>query len=166
MSVKLDRINQSILLSLQKDARQPIASIAENAGISTSPCQKGIKQLESQKVVSNCVANIDLSLICTSVTFLAEVTLQEHTAQAFRKFEKVIGREETLIECYQVSGSYDYFTRFICRDIEDYKAITDRLLAESPIQSIQSHCVLSKVKRFSGYPLNYLLNDKFPPSEG
>lgn len=158
MSVKLDNINQSILRSVQEDARLPIAAIADNAGISTSPCQKRIKQLEKQGVVTGYVANINLAKVCTSVTFLAEVTLQEHSSNAFRKFEDVIMKEETLVECYQVSGSYDYFARFICSDIEDYKVITDRLLAKSPVKSIKSNCVLSKIKRFSGYPLVYLLD--------
>ena len=157
--IKLDKINQSILLSLQEDARVPIATIAEEAGISTSPCQKRIKQLESKGVVINYVANLDLQKICNSVTFLTEVTLHEHSSYSFRKFEDSIRREETLVECYQVSGAYDYFARFICCDIDDYKEIADRLLANSPIKSLQSYCVLSKVKRYSGYPLKYLLDN-------
>lgn len=159
MTVKIDNINRSILQSLQEDARLSIAVIADSAGISTSPCQKRIKQLESQGVVTNYSANLEVSKICTSVTFIAEITLQEHDTRAFQEFDEVIAKEETLVECYQVSGSYDYFARFVCSDVEDYKSITDRLLTKSPIKSIQSHCVLSRVKRFTGYPLNYLLDN-------
>ncbi len=160
MNIKIDNINQSILRLLQEDTRLSIAAIADNAGISTSPCQKRIKQLENQGVITNYSANIEISKICTSVTFLAEITLQEHDKNAFKNFEKVIMEEDTLVECEQVSGSYDYFARFVCKDIEDYKSISDRLLSKSPIKSIQSHCVLSKVKRFTGYPLNYLLDNE------
>ena len=160
MNIKIDNINQSILRLLQEDTRLSIAAIADSAGISTSPCQKRIKQLENQGVITNYSANIEISKICTSVTFLAEITLQEHDKNAFKSFEKVIMEEDTLVECDQVSGSYDYFARFVCKDIEDYKSISDRLLSKSPIKSIQSHCVLSKVKRFTGYPLNYLLDNE------
>ena len=160
MNIKIDKINQSILRLLQEDTRLSIAAIADSAGISTSPCQKRIKQLENQGVITNYSANIEISKICTSVTFLAEITLQEHDKNAFKNFEKVIMEEDTLVECEQVSGSYDYFARFVCKDIEDYKSISDRLLSKSPIKSIQSHCVLSKVKRFTGYPLNYLLDNE------
>ncbi len=159
MGVKLDKINQSILLSLQKNARMPIAVIAEDAGISTSPCQKRIKQLESEGMIINYEASLNLEKICSSVTFLAEFTLREHNAYSFRKFEDAINKEPTLIECYQVSGRYDYFARFVCVDADDYKAITDRLLARAPIKNIQSNCMLSKVKRYSGYPLQYLLDN-------
>ena len=110
-------------------------------------------------MVTNYSANLEVSKICTSVTFIAEITLQEHDTRAFQEFDDVIAKEETLVECYQVSGSYDYFARFVCSDVEDYKSITDRLLTKSPIKSIQSHCVLSRVKRFTGYPLNYLLDN-------
>ena len=163
MSIKIDNINQSILRSLQEDTRLSIAAIADSAGISTSPCQKRIKQLESQGVITNYSANVELSKICTSVTFLAEITLQEHDKDSFQQFESVIMEEDTLVECDQVSGNYDYFARFVCKDIEDYKSISDRLLSKSPIKSIQSHCVLSKVKRFTGYPLNYLLDNNNLP---
>ena len=160
MNIKIDNINQSILRLLQEDTRLSIAAIADNAGISTSPRQKRIKLLENQGVITNYSANIEISKICISVTFLAEITLQEHDKNAFKNFEKVIMEEDTLVECEQVSGSYDYFARFVCKDIEDYKSISDRLLSKSPIKSIQSHCVLSKVKRFTGYPLNYLLDNE------
>ena len=159
MSIKIDNINQSILRLLQEDTRLSIAAIADSAGISTSPCQKRIKQLESQGVITNYSAHIEVSKICSSVTFLAEITLQEHDKNAFQQFEKVIIEEDTLVECDQVSGPYDYSARFVCKNIEDYKSISDRLLSKSPIKSIQSHCVLSKVKRFAGYPLSYLLDD-------
>ena len=159
MSIKIDNINQSILRSLQEDTRLSIAAIADSAGISTSPCQKRIKQLESQGVITNYSANVELSKICTSVTFLAEITLQEHDKDSFQQFESVIMEEDTLVECDQVSGNYDYFARFVCKDIEDYKTISDQLLSKSAIRSIQSHCVLAKVKHFTGYPLNYLLDN-------
>ena len=99
MSIKIDNINQSILRSLQEDTRLSIAAIADNAGISTSPCQKRIKQLESQGVITNYSAYIELSKICTSVNFLAEITLQEHDKSSFQKFESVIMEEDTLVEC-------------------------------------------------------------------
>ena len=102
MSIKIDNINQSILRSLQEDTRLSIAAIADNAGISTSPCQKRIKQLESQGVITNYSANVEISKICTSVTFLAEITLQEHDKDSFQQFESVIMEEDTLVECDQV----------------------------------------------------------------
>ena len=111
-------------------------------------------------MISNYAANLDLNRISPTVTFLCEFSLQEHNAYSFRKFEDAIRREATLIECYQVSGGRDYFARFVCANVEDFKVITDRLLANSPIGSIKSHCILSKVKRFTGYPLNYLLPDQ------
>ena len=94
MSIKIDNINQSILRLLQEDTRLSIAAIADSAGISTSPCQKRIKQLESQGVITNYSAHIEVSKICSSVTFLAEITLQEHDKNAFQQFEKVIIEED------------------------------------------------------------------------
>lgn len=161
MRLKLDPINQKILLTIQSDAKHPIAKIAEKSNISTSPCHKRIKQLENDKIILGYVANLDLSKVCDSVIFLTEVTLETHTVKSFAAFETAVKKEETLVECYQTSGSYDYFARFVCRNAEDYKEVIDRLMFNAPIKNMASSCVLSKTKKFSGYPLGHLMNDDY-----
>ena len=157
MKSKLDIINQKILMAMQSNAKDPIAKIAEKSNISTSPCHNRIKQLENDKVILGYVANLDIAKICNTVTFLAEVTLETHSTKSFQEFETAIKKEETLVECYQASGAYDYHARFVCRNAEDYKAITDRLMQKAPIKNISSSCVLAKTKKFSGYPLDLSL---------
>ncbi len=158
MKGQLDIINRKILVSIQNDARKSIAEVAHVAGLSTSPCHKRIKAMEKSNVILSYVANLDIATICDSVTFLTEVALKEHNPYSFRKFEEAVGKEDAMVECYQVSGNYDYFARFICRDVEDYRGVTERLTEQVPIANIQSHCVMSKVKKFSGYPLEHLLD--------
>lgn len=111
-------------------------------------------------MVNGYVAKIELSKICSSVVFLTEITLQEHDIHTFREFEKTIRNEKSMVECYQVSAAHDYLVRFLCTDINDYKEIADRLLEKTPIKSMKSHCVLSQVKHFSGYPLQYMLQEE------
>ena len=157
MNIKLDSINQNILRVLQIDAKHPISKIAEEAHISASPCHKRIKQLENDKVILNYTTNIDLDKICDHVMFMAEISLSSHITSAFKEFEKLVDQEDSMIECYEVSGSFDYLARFICKDVDDYKQVTDRLMQNASIKNISSTCILSKVKKFSGYPLERLL---------
>ena len=157
MSMKIDSINQKILRVVQTDAKHPIAKIAEHANISTSPCHKRIKQLENDKVILNYAANIDLNKVCDHVMFVAEISLSSHSTAAFKEFENLLEHEQTMIECYEVSGAFDYLARFICRDVDDFKEVTDRLMSNASIKNISSTCILSKVKKFSGYPLKHLL---------
>ncbi|WP_371227964.1 Lrp/AsnC family transcriptional regulator [Roseovarius sp. 2305UL8-3] len=158
MENPLDLVNRKILLLIQDNARRSIAEVAHESGLSTSPCHKRIKNMEKSGVILNYVANLDIGKICSNVSFLAEISLREHNPYAFRKLEAAVKSERSLVECYQVSGDYDYFARFICRDVDDYTGITERLTTKSPIAKIRSHCVLSKVKKFSGYPLEHLID--------
>jgi len=157
VTIKIDSINQKILLAVQTDAKHPIAKIADKANISASPCHKRIKQLEHDKIILNYAANLDLVKVCDHVMFLAEISLSSHSTAAFKEFETLVADEETLIECYEVSGAFDYLARFICRDVDDYKEVTDRLMRNTSIKNISSTCILSKVKKFNGYPLAHLL---------
>ncbi len=159
MKVKMDKINLEIVKALQADARQPIASVADYAGISTSPCQKRMKQLEAKKVVTGYVANVDLSRICRSVSFLTEISLREQSQQAYRKFEDAIAREPLLVECFHITGRSDYIARFVCPDVEEYRAVTKRLMENAPIKDMHSSVLLDRAKEFKGYPLDHLLED-------
>ena len=157
MNSKIDSINKKILLAVQTNAKLPISTVAETANISTSPCHKRIKQLEQDKVILNYAANIDLSKVCDHVMFLAEISLTSHSTSVFKEFEQAVSDEQTIIECYEVSGAFDYLVRFICRDVDDYKEVTDRLMHNASIKNISSTCILSKIKKFTGFPLAHLL---------
>ena len=159
MKIKMDKINREIVKALQTDARQPIASVAKQAGISTSPCQKRMKQLEAQNVVTGYVANVDLSRICRSVSFLTEISLREQSQHAYRKFEDAIGREPMLVECFHITGKADYIARFVCPDVEEYRAVTRRLMENAPIKDMHSSVLLNRAKEFKGYPLDHLLEE-------
>ena len=156
--VKLDSIDLRILGTLQRDARITNHSLAEKVGLSPSPCLQRVKKLEAAGLIGPYLARIELDGICRYVTVIATVTLKTHQHQDFKAFESLVRELPEVVECYKVSGSFDYCLRFVCPDLARYHVLTEELLMTGPgITQISSHVVLDPVKEFTGYDLGKLL---------
>lgn len=155
---KLDRIDIRILSALQKNARITNHRLAELVGLSPSPCLQRVRKLEKAGLIGPYLAHIDLDRICRNVTVLATVTLKTHEHQDFTAFEAAVQDLPEVVECYKVSGAFDYFLRFVSPDLAAYHALSESLLKSGPgIAQISSHVVLDRSKEFAGYQLDRLL---------
>ena len=156
--LKLDRIDLKILAILQGEGRITNHALAERVGLSPSPCLQRVRKLEGAGLLGPYLARIDLDRICRNVTVIATITLKSHEHEDFLRFEAAVGRLPEVVECFKVSGSFDYFLRFVCPDLARYHTLSESLLTDGPgIAQISSHVVLDKTKEFQGYSLERLL---------
>jgi len=125
---RLDRIDINILAELQRRGRITNAELAENVGLSASPCLTRVKRLEAAGYISGYSAIINLSKIGTSQIVFTSVTLGDHRRADFQKFERRISQYEELIECHLVSGGFDYLLKFVVRGIAEYQELMEELL--------------------------------------
>jgi DNA-binding Lrp family transcriptional regulator len=155
---RLDRIDLKILACLQANGRMPNNQLAEAVALSASPCLQRVRRLERQQVITGYLAQLALGRICRHVVVLAAVTLRSHAREDFQQFEAAVRAMPEIVECSKVSGTVDYFLRFVCASLDDYHALSDRLLHEGPgVAHLSSHVVLDRVKEFTGYPLDRLV---------
>lgn len=156
--IKLDRIDVRILKTLQEQGRITNQSLADQVGLSPSPCLQRVRRLEEAGVISGYMARVDADRISARVTVLGTVTLQDHNFEDFQKFEQTVMRTPEIVECSKVSGTFDYLLRFECPTIDHYHTLSDRMLEQGQgLFRISSHVVLSHVKEFSGFPLDQLV---------
>lgn len=127
-SIKLDRIDISILANLSRDGRLSNVRLSDAVGLSPSPCLQRVKRLEAAGIIRGYGARIELSRLLEAVTIFTEVTLVDHRRENFIKFETGIRNLPELQECHLVSGGYDYLLRFICRSIAQYQEMMEKLL--------------------------------------
>ncbi len=157
-TVKLDRIDIRILSELQMNARITNHKLADVVGLSPSPCLQRVRKLERRGLIGPYRADIDLDRICRNVTVIATLTLKTHEHKDFKEFDKIIEKIPDIVECYKVSGAFDYFLRFVCADMASYQDSSEELLKSGPaVSQISSHVVLARGKVFAGYHLEHLL---------
>ena len=153
-SQTLDKSDKIILTQLQQRATMPIAELAEKAGLSASSCHRRVKLLEEAGVITGYAAQLDGRALGLANDFFVEVSLAAQTEEAFEKFEKSVQRVPEILECYLMSGQFDYLLRVAAADATDYERIHRTKLARLPgLQRLQSSLALRAVKKWSGYPV-------------
>ena len=118
--VKLDQIDLKILSILHGHARVTNQELSERVGLSPSPCLQRVRKLEGAGLMGPYLARLDLDRICRNVVVIATVTLRTHEHQDFKAFEAAVAALPEVVECFKVSGSFDYFLRFVCPDLARY----------------------------------------------
>jgi DNA-binding Lrp family transcriptional regulator len=150
----LDKIDKIILRELQRDCRQPIAELAEKAGLSASACHRRVKIMEEQGVIEGFGAALNREAMGYSIEFFVEVSLSQQSEEAFIKFERAVLRVPEILECHLMSGNADYMLRVAASDAADYEAIHRAKISRLPgVQKIISSLALRTVKGWSGYPV-------------
>jgi len=153
----LDRIDIKILAALQRDGRSTIQKLAGMVGLSARPCLERVRRLESAGIIAGYRADIALELLSKPVTIFAEIALekQAHRERLVQKLNAI----DDIVECWEVSGTFDYLARFVCADVTRYDALTNALIdnGELGVARIVSHVALRQVRRFAGYPESLLV---------
>ena len=143
---KLDRIDIRILAALQENGRLKNVDLAEQVSLSPSPCLQRVKRLEQLGYIVRYRAEIDLAKIGETVRIFTEITIAEHTLEDHRYFNQQIAKVPQVVECYQVSGGYDYLVHFICRSIQEYQDVVQEILdSDMKVNKYFSYVVLKSI---------------------
>jgi Lrp/AsnC family transcriptional regulator of ectoine degradation len=126
--LKLDRYDLAILQKLQQEGRITKVALAEAVNLSSSPCWERLRRLEDAGYITGYHANLDLRRLATIAEVIVEVTLTNHKATDFRRFETAIQDVPEIVECSAIGGGIDYVMKLIVRDVDAYQRLMDRLL--------------------------------------
>ncbi len=147
----MDKKDKQILAELQSDVRKTTADIAESVGLSTSPCARRIKKLESDGIISGYQVKLDRQKLGLMMTFFVNVSLSNHRDQAISEFESAVNCMSEVISCHVISGSYDYLLEVVSKDLTHYESFMRKLQTLSMVKDINTNLAIRSVK--SGTPL-------------
>lgn len=157
--LKLDEFDVRILIALQRDGRITKLKLAEEIGLSPSPCWERMRRLERAGLIRGYHADLDLHRIVKTESFFVELSLRNHQASDFQRFETAIQAVPEIIECYAVGGGVDYVLHAITTGIEQYQRLMERLLeADIGILRYFTYVVTKPIKRQREFPLRGLLS--------
>lgn len=158
-TIRLDRLDLKILSTLQTAGRISNLELAETVGLSATPCMQRVRRLEAAGYIRGYDAQLDIDRICTNIVVFTEITLGNHRREDFLKFERGILEIPQILNCFLVTGGYDYLAQFIARDIHDYQTVVEDLLdRDLGVEKYFSYVTIKQVKRAKGYPLSALVS--------
>src|SRR6267378_3020207 len=125
----LDRIDIKILATLQRLGRSTNQKLADTVGLSPRACLERVRKLEAAGIIAGYQAVIELALLTKPITVFAEIALERLGNQ--QRFEQGLAAIEEIVECWEVSGTFDYLARFVCADLARYEALTNALAGDT-----------------------------------
>src|SRR5438128_9239766 len=124
----LDRIDIKILAALQRNGRSTNEKLAAAVALSPRACLERVRRLEAAGIIVGYQAVIDLALLSKPVTVFAEIALERLSNQ--QRFEQSLTTIAELVECWEVSGTFDYLACFVCADLARYETLTNMLAGD------------------------------------
>ena len=145
--LKLDQTDRTLLMLLQEDSKQTTKELSNKLNLSITAVYERIKKLEKEAVIKKYVAILDKKRIAKSFMAQCHVRLTQHSKEFVMKFEREIIKLEEVLECYHVSGDYDYILKILVEDMEAYRDFMVMKLTAIPnIGNTHSIFVIGEVK--------------------
>ena len=150
----LDETDRRILRLLQADASLSHAAIAERVGASATSCWRRIRMLEEAGVLTNSVRLVNPARIGRGVSVMLQVRLKSHASAVREDFEGFVTRRPEIMECYSMSGEWDYHLRIVVAGVEDYQAfLMNHMLNHPNVATTASHFALGSIKYVTALPV-------------
>lgn len=152
---RLDEIDLRILTELQRDGRITFQRLSELVGLSPRPCLERVRRLERNHVVVGYTTRVDLRRLVNVVAIIAHVVVKQGRGIRAR-FEQHIKSCPEVVECFEVSGVYDYNIKVVCSDLDAYNQLAESWINDPtlPVERIESNVVLRAAKDVGVYPVS------------
>ena len=154
MDITLDNIDRNILRALQHDCKQSSVEIADQVGLSQTPCLRRIKNLESAGVIEKYTAVLNQSLLGYGMTFYTRIWLTGQDVETVDRFTSGIQKLPNVVECHLMAGDCDFILRILAKDIEDYRRFQiDHLNSLPGVQNVKTEIPMERIKYSHEIPI-------------
>ncbi|WP_207493155.1 Lrp/AsnC family transcriptional regulator [Aridibaculum aurantiacum] len=145
--ISLDEKDLSILRLLQENARITVKEISEKVHLSTTPVHERIKRMEESGVIKQYATLVDYAKVKKGLMVICYVSLKQHSKNAGDKFIKTIQQLDEVIECYNISGEFDFMLKVVAEDMNAYYNFhVNKLSSIENMGNVQSVFVMGVIK--------------------
>ncbi|KEA51036.1 AsnC family transcriptional regulator [Mangrovibacter sp. MFB070] len=154
LSVSLHKKDIQLLMLLQQDARLTNQQLAEQCGMSATPCWRRIRQLEEAGVIAGYRAVLDRKKTGLGILAFVRVNIDSHSEQQAVSFEQAVCELPQVIACYAIGGGADFLLQVVARELDDYSDFAMKVIRRLPgIKAMETSFVLKEIKPLSGLPV-------------
>lgn len=152
--MNFDAIDTKLLKLLQNDAKQTTKQLSSKLNLSVTAVYERIKKLEREGVIEKQVVLLNRNKIKKGFVVFCHLKLMQHTKEFIAQFEKEVVLLNEVIECFHVSGDYDYILKICVENMEEYREfMVTKLTTLQHIGSTHSTFMIGEVKNTTVYTL-------------
>jgi Lrp/AsnC family transcriptional regulator len=150
----VDSLDLRLLDILQRQGALSVAELAAKTKLSTTTCWRRIQQLEQDGIIKARVALLDRNSLGLDVTIFAHVKLANTGRDAIAEFEAAIRDRAEVLECYTLTGEWDFLLKIVTKNIKAYEAFYLDYLSRIPcVRSVNSSVAVTVIKESTALPL-------------
>ncbi|MET3979752.1 Lrp/AsnC family leucine-responsive transcriptional regulator [Mucilaginibacter sp. UYP25] len=152
---KLDETDRGILKLLEKDGRISHKAIAYELHKTVTPIHARIRRLQQAGYIKRFTALVDAKKVDRGLTAYTQVLLKTHSSESLKNFMREAVKVSEIMECYHMTGTFDFLLRIAIRDMEEYNIVLVEKLSNLPeVANLQSFFVISEAKSNTGFFFN------------
>lgn len=151
----LDHIDLKILSELQNNGKISNIELSKRIGLSPTPCLERVKRLEKHGFINGYRALLNPEMINCALLVLVEITLVRGRPDIFEQFNHEVRQLSDILECYLVSGDFDYLLKTRVSDMDAYRKLLGTTLLRLPgVNDTRTYVVMEEVKNSNLLQLN------------
>ena len=150
----MDKIDRRILQTLQRDGKLANNELAQQVGLSASPCLRRVKHLEEVGIIEKYVALVNPHKVNLGLTVFARIWLKGQDAETVNHFIDSVREIPEIVECQLMAGDCDFFLRIVVSDLDAYRQFQIQHLNKiTGIQNVKTEIPLQSIKQTTELPL-------------
>ena len=149
----LDRIDLTILDTLQSHGRISNAELSKQVNLSASPCLEIVRRLENEGYIMRYGALLDASKLKYGMSAFIQVTLDRTTGDVFNRFKEEVVKLKEVASCHMVAGGFDYLLKLRFENMAAYREVLGMLVELPGVSQTHTYVVMESVKQDSGVPI-------------
>lgn len=153
---KLDRYDSILLQVLQKNGRASNVELSDLANLSAPQCYRRVKRLETDGIIRGYAAQVNPAAIGLGVVAFVSINIDREQFKQVRELEKAIRQFPEILECYTISGDFDYLLKVVATDLKSLSNfLTDRLMQVPGVSGVRSMVCLEEIKSAAPLPIEH-----------
>ena len=152
--LEIDGLDVKILRALQANGKITVNELADQVGLSASPCARRVRLLEQEGVIKGYSAIVDQKKVGLPISAFASIKLERQREEDLDRFAQAVAKWPEVVDCYLMTGERDYLMRIVARDLEAYEQfLKQKLTRLNGVASIETSFALGQVKRSEILPI-------------
>ena len=143
----LDATDKKLIYLLQEDSTRTTKELSVKLNLSVTAIYERVKKLEREGIVAKYVAVVNRNKVNKGFVVFCHLKLIQHTKEYLTRFEQQVTKLDEVLECYHVSGDYDYILKIFVANMEEYREfLVTKLTSLQHIGSTHSTFMIGEVK--------------------
>lgn len=152
--MSLDRYDKAILAELQTDGRISNVQLAARVNLSESACLRRVRALEDTGYIDGYVALVNQPRAGVPGNVFVFIALNREVERELAAFEQAVRELPEVMECFLMTGEFDYLLRVVVADMADFERLHRDSLTRLPgVARVNSSVAIRTVQRKTALPI-------------